>query len=78
MGHTNRPRRRRQIKKKSSRTNPVESADVTTGDPISPANSEDPVSTQTKKTRSGRQIRQPLRFRDQDCPMASSSNRGKL
>ena len=78
MGHTNRQRRHHQIKKKSSRTNSVESADVTAGDPVSPVNSEDPVSTRTKKTRSGRQTRQPIRFRDQDCPMASSSNRGRL
>ena len=87
MGHTNRQRRRRQIKKKSSRTNAVESADVTAGDPVSPANSEDPVSTansedpvstRTKKTQSGRQIQQPIRFWDQDFLMASYSNRGEV
>ena len=63
MGHTNKQRRRRRIKK-SSCTNPVEGVCVTAGNSVSPTDSEVSVSAQTKKTRCGWQIRQPTRFQD--------------
>ena len=77
MGHTNKQRRRRRIKK-SLHTNPVEDVTVAADNSVSPMNSEDSVTTLVKQTRRGRQIRQPIRFRDQDCPMASPTNRGEV
>ena len=77
MGHTNKRRRRCRIKK-SLHINPMEDVTVAAGNSVSPMNSEDSVTTQVKQTRHGRQIRQPIRFRDQDCLMASPTNRGKL
>ena len=65
MGHTNKQRRRRRIKK-SLHTNPVEDVTEAADNSVSPMNSEESVTTLVKQTRRGRQIRQPIRFRDQD------------
>ena len=77
MGHTNKERRPRQIKK-SSHTNPVKDVPVAAGNSVSSMNSKDSVTTQVKQTQCGQQMRQPIRFPDQDCLMVSPTNRGKL
>ena len=75
MGHTNRERHPRQIKK-SSYTN--EDVAVAAGNFVSSMNSKDSVTTQVKQTQCGQQMRQPIRFLDQDCLMVTPTNRGKL
>ena len=75
MGH-GRGRRQRQIKK-TSVTQPVNDTMSMTRRNESPA-----VTTSTTpaeiKTRSGRRVRQPSRFRDDDCPRVSLINRGEV
>ena len=70
MGHGRR-RRRCQIKKTSTAQPVKETSSVTRGDNTA-------TNIPETRTRSGRLVRQPSRFRNDDCPTVSLANRGEV